>query len=231
MRGLPPPLAGVDLIEIIESMNMEKIACVVFDIGNVLIRWDPRNVYRRMGYTDAATSSIMAETGLGEINHRVLDVGAPFGATLAKLADRFPQHAEFILAFDTRWADMVGGAVDDSVVALRDLRRAGYPVYGLSNFSREKFDVVRVMFPFLDEFDHLVVSADVGMVKPDAEIFELLIERTGLEPARALFIDDSADNIAAAKRIGFDTVLFKQDETDLQAEFARRGVSDGKTPS
>ena len=209
---------------------MKPIDCVVFDIGNVLVRWDPHNLYRRMGYADAATQSIMAETGLPEVNHRQLDAGAPYGATIAGLADRFPQHAEFILAFDRRWTEMVDGALEPNVAVFKWLKQAGYPVHAISNFSREKFDIVRRLFPFLDEFDELVISADVGMVKPDREIFELLIERTNLEPAQSLFVDDSEENIAAAHRIGFDTVLFKHGETDLQAELARRGVGDRTKP-
>ena len=209
---------------------MAEIDCVVFDIGNVLIRWDPGNLYRRMGYSDATTGSIMAETGLPEINHRQLDIGVPYAATVAALADRFPQHAEFILAFDTRWAEMLDGALEQNVAVFRWLRQTGYPVHAISNFSREKFDVARRLFPFLDDFDELVISADVGLVKPDREIFDLLIERRDLKPARSLFIDDRDDNIAAARWIGFDTVLFKQGETDLFAELARRGVGNG-TPA
>jgi hypothetical protein len=90
---------------------VSQIDCVVFDIGNVLVRWDPRNLYRRMGYSDADTVSILAEIGLLEINHRVLDAGEPFTATLEALIERFPWHAEFIRAFDERWVELRGGAI------------------------------------------------------------------------------------------------------------------------
>jgi len=90
---------------------MKQIDCAVFDVGNVLVRWDPRNLYRRMGYSDANTVSILAEIGLLEINHRVLDVGEPFAATLKALIERFPRHAEFIRAFDERWVELLGGAI------------------------------------------------------------------------------------------------------------------------
>lgn len=208
-----------------EAVKLAQIESVIFDIGNVLIRWDPCNLYRRMGFEDAQTRAIMDETGLLEINHRKIDAGAPYEATIAALAARFPQHGEFIRAFDTRWSEMLDGAIAQSVAALKDLKSSGMPVYGLSNFNREKFDIARSLFSFLDLFDELVVSGDVGMVKPDREIYALLIARCDLEPGTALFIDDSAANITTARQIGFDTVLFDKDETDLRAELARRNVT------
>jgi HAD superfamily hydrolase (TIGR01509 family) len=204
---------------------VSEIDCVVFDIGNVLIRWDPRNLYRRMGYADATTSLIMSETGLLELNHRALDAGAPFAATIAELAVRFPQHAPFIRAFDTRWSEMLAGAIAPSVEILDNLKRSGFPVHAISNFSREKFDVTRNLFPFLNRFDELIVSGDIGMVKPDAEIFDLLIQRRKLDPRRTVFIDDSAPNIATARQLGFVTIHFSEDRTDLRAELVGLGLA------
>jgi FMN phosphatase YigB (HAD superfamily) len=203
---------------------VSAIDCVVFDIGNVLIRWDPRNLYRRMGYSDEQTAAIMSETGLAEINHRRLDAGAPYSATVAELAARFPAHAPFLLAFDTRWTEMLNGTIDSSVIALQAVKHAGIPVHAISNFSCEKFQVARLLFPFFDLFDERIISGEVGMVKPDPEIFELLIERRRLDPGRTLFIDDSADNIATALRLGFLTIHFREHETDLHGELARLGL-------
>ena len=107
---------------------MSQIDCVVFDIGNVLVRWDPRNLYRRMGYSDAETASILAEVGLPEINHRLLDAGGPFAATVGALAERFPRHAKFIRAFDERWVELLGGAIPATVAILKALKEAGVPV-------------------------------------------------------------------------------------------------------
>lgn len=199
------------------------IDSVVFDIGNVLIRWDPKNLYRQMGYSDARTDAIMVETRLPEINHSELDAGAPYGETCERLAANFPQHAEFILAFHTGWPQMLGGAITENVTIQAELRQAGMPVHAISNFSREKFEIARVEFPFLDHFDELVVSGDVGMVKPDAAIFKLLIERSGIAPARSIFIDDSAANIATAQELGFLTVHFAEGRTDLRRELKALG--------
>ena len=201
---------------------MGRIEAVVFDIGNVLISWNPCNLYRKMGFEDEQTRAILTETGLIEINHRQLDAGAPYRETIEALAAKFTQYSDFILAFDTRWTEMLAGAIEPSVAVFEDLKQRGVPVYGLSNFSRHKFDISRQLFPFLEHFDELVVSGDIGMVKPDLEIFEYLLEHCDLNPARALFIDDSHENVATAQRIGFDTVLFDQDRSDLQAELSRR---------
>jgi 2-haloacid dehalogenase len=203
---------------------MANIDCVVFDIGNVLIRWDPRNLYRRMGFSDAETALIMAETGLPELNHRLLDAGAPFAETIASLASRFPKHAEFILAFDRRWPEMLDGAIDPNVAVMRSLKATGTPVHAISNFSRAKFDIARGMYPFLDEFDELLISGDVGLTKPDPPIFELLVARRNLVPMRTVLIDDSAPNIETARRLGFATIRFMEHETDLERELQRMGV-------
>jgi len=200
------------------------INCVVFDIGNVLVRWDPRNLYRRMGYSDPETAAILTEIGLLEINHRVLDAGKPFPATLQLLVERFPRHAEFIRAFDIRWVESLGGAIPGSVAIFQRLKQAGVPVYALSNYNRQKFDIACELFPFLMTFDELVLSGDVGLVKPDAEIFELLIGRCGLDVGRTVFIDDSIANVATAARLGFATIHFNEKTTDLGVELLRLGL-------
>jgi 2-haloacid dehalogenase len=203
---------------------MSGINCVVFDIGNVLVRWDPRNLYRRMGYLDRETAAILTEIGLLEINHRVLDAGAQFSATLEPLVECFPRHAEFIRAFDLRWAESLGGTIDGSVAIFHRLKQAGVPVHALSNYNRQKFDIACELFPFLRTFDELVLSGDVGLVKPDAEIFELLISRCGLDVGRTVFIDDLIANVATAARLGFATIHFNENTTDLAAELLRHGL-------
>ena len=203
---------------------MRQIDCVAFDIGNVLVRWDPCNLYRRMGYPDAETTSILAEIGLLEINHRVLDAGGAFRPTLEALIARFPQQADFIRAFDARWIDLLGGAIDASVDIMQALKRRGVPIHAISNYNREKFDIARTLFPFLNDFDELVLSGDVGLVKPDAAIFKLLIRRRNLDVCRTVFIDDSADNVATADRLGFATIHFNETTTDLRAELLRLGL-------
>jgi 2-haloacid dehalogenase len=204
--------------------GVKQIDCVVFDIGNVLVRWDPRNLYRRMGYSDVETTSILAEIGLLEINHRVLDAGGSFTATMEALAERFPRHAEFIHAFDKRWLELLGGAIPATVAILRTLKMTGVPVHAISNYNREKFNMARALFPFFDAFDELILSGDVRMVKPDPGIFKLLIRRRNLDVRRTVFIDDSANNVATADQLGFATIHFNETTTDLRAELLSLGL-------
>lgn len=182
-----------------------QITTVIFDIGNVLIRWDPRHLYRRLGYSDGASDEVRAETGIDALNVE-FDRGLPIAAGLAALVARFPHHRDFILAWDSRWTDMVDGAIEPTVATLRTLKANGVPVYGLTNFSRTKYDVARRMFPFFDEMDDVVVSADHGLIKPDPALYRVLLDRHRLEPSRTVFIDDSAKNIAAAAGLGLSTV-------------------------
>jgi 2-haloacid dehalogenase len=112
-----------------------------------------------------------------------------------------------------------------SMEIMEKLKRAGVPVHAISNYNREKFDIARTLFPILNDFDELIFSGDVGIVKPDAEIFELLIRRRNLAVCRTVFIDDSAENVATAHRLGFATIHFKENTTDLRAELIRLGLA------
>lgn len=203
---------------------MPAIDCVVFDIGSVLIRWEPRSVFRDMGYADGDIDAMYAETGLLEINHRVLDAGGSFEEALGDLAGRFPHHAPVLQAFDARWTDMLDGAIDANVSVLGELRQQGTPVHAISNFNQHKFEVARGIFPFLDHFDYRVVSGHIGLVKPDRDIFEYWQENSGMDARRAVFIDDSAANIDAARQLGFHTVHFVDGVTDFRAELVQFGV-------
>jgi 2-haloacid dehalogenase len=207
-----------------ERKRTPRLDCVIWDVGNVLIRWEMHNLYRRRGMTDADIQAFLAETELPR--HNVgFDAGEPFASGCAALAERFPHYAGHLLAFDTQWVDALDGAIDASVTALGKLRAAGVPCHAITNFSRVKFDIARQMFPFLDGFDDIIVSADVRLVKPDAAIFQMLIERQRLDPARALFIDDSDKNIATAQRLGLQTHHFNERTSDLLAELTSFGLA------
>jgi 2-haloacid dehalogenase len=200
-----------------------SLDCVIWDVGNVLIRWEAHNLYRRRGMSAAAMEAFFAETGL--LQHNVgFDAGEPFAEGCAALAARFPHYAADLLAFDTHWVDALDDAIEHSVATLSRLQAARVPCYAITNFSRVKFDVARKMFPFLETFDDIVVSADVRMVKPDPAIFRLLIDRQRFDPSRAFFIDDSAKNIATAQRLGLRTHLYHEPTSDLTAELAQWGL-------
>jgi 2-haloacid dehalogenase len=203
-------------------MQGRQVDYVIWDIGNVLIRWDPYRLYRKHFPDDASIARFLDATRLLEMNV-MFDAGRPFADGLAELAARYPHYDPELQAFDSHWADTLDGAIAPSVDLLGKLRNAGVPVYAISNFSRAKFDVARDMFPFLDSFDDLVVSADVGLVKPDPAIFRLLLDRRAIEPGRAVFIDDNADNIATAGRLGLRTHHFSE-TSGLAADLGRLGL-------
>lgn len=202
---------------------MAAIDTVIFDIGNVLIRWDMYNLYRRLFDGDAAIAAFLDETGLAAENIK-FDAGTPFSQGTQALAARFPHHAEAILAFDQRWTDCLAGAIDDNVAVLSDLRRGGTTVHAITNFSAEKFPVACRLFPFLTSFDETIVSGLVKLIKPDPAIYRLLLARRNIDPARAVFIDDSTANIATAKALGLNTVHFV-DGVDLRQSLRGMGVS------
>ena len=206
---------------------MSTIDTVIFDIGNVLIRWEMHNLYRRLFADETAMRAFLDETRLAEVNHHQLDAGAQtFAEATGALAKRFPAYRDALLAFDTRWEDCLAGPIEANVAVLRDLKAAGVPTHAITNFSEEKFDVACRLFPFLTTFDETIVSGAVKLVKPDAAIFRVLFDRRGIDPARTVFIDDSAANIATAKALGLNTVHFVEATgIDLRRELVAMGVA------
>ena len=195
---------------------------VVFDLGGVLIDWDPRYAYRQMGGTEAEIEHFLEHVAVGEWN-RQMDHGKPFAVAIAERTRKFPEHAEWLEAWWSRWPDMLGGAIDGTVEIFRELRAAGTPVYALTNWSAETFPIAQERFDFLGEFDGLVVSGEVEMTKPDADIFEHLAATFDLDPADAVFIDDSLPNVETARRLGFHGVHFSGPDA-LRAELVRLGL-------
>jgi 2-haloacid dehalogenase len=195
---------------------------VVFDLGGVLIDWDPRRLYRKLLADEAAVEDFLATICTPEWNAEQ-DRGRPFADGVAELVERHPAHAAAITAYHERWTEMLGGEIPGTVAVLTELRAARVPLYALSNWSAETFRLTRERFAFLDWFDGLVVSGEEGVAKPDRRIFELLLERFGLMPAATLFVDDSAANVAAARGLGLDAVQFR-DAGGLRRELAARGL-------
>lgn len=205
------------------QIGTTKVNTVVFDIGNVLIRWDVHNLYRQMFTSDAAIKLFLDETGLIERNHE-FDRGELFADGLADLTERFPHHAAPLAAFDARWDDCLDGAVDGNVALLREFRSAGIPVHAITNFNQHKFRHAQTLFPFLTEFDETVVSGEERLIKPDPAIYRVLLQRRRLEASQCVFIDDSAANISTAQALGFKTIHFVEGQTDSRAAFRELGL-------
>ena len=195
---------------------------VVFDIGNVLLRWDRRNLFRKVFSDEARMERFLANAcSMDFVSHT--DVVADFSGAVAERAEAFPEYAEELKLFDARWIETLGGPIEENVALLKRLRAAGRPVHALSNFAAEKFALARARHPFLDEFDACVVSGHVGVAKPDPRIFEILFARARRRPSELLFIDDSIANVRASEAAGMAAIHYRPG-VDLESELLARGA-------
>ncbi len=188
---------------------MNAVHAVVFDLGGVLVDWNPRHLYRKLFSGDeAGMEHFLANICTPEWNEEQ-DAGRPFAEATAALQRRHPEYSDLIAAFWDRWEEMCPGPIDGGPDLLRDVKATGLPLYALSNFSAETFPRVRHRFEFLSAFDGIVISGAIGLKKPDPEIYRYLIGTYALEPASTLFIDDSLRNVEAARRVGLQALCFE----------------------
>ena len=179
---------------------------VVFDIGKVLLEWDPKGYYdRAMGHV--ARVRLFRDVPLEEMNLSI-DRGRPWHEAVEATAERYPRWRTDILSWRDNWHEMAGPLIPESVSLLRALRSKGIPCWALTNFGRETLAHAQTLWPELTEFDGMVVSGHERIVKPEPGIYEALERATQVPPGRILFTDDRADNIAAAEARGWQTHLF-----------------------
>ena len=196
-----------------------KPTVVVFDVGQVLIEWDPRHLYRELfdGYEDLMEDFLdRVCTPAWNLEQ---DRGRPWSEAIAQLSAEHPDCAELIRAYDDMWERMVPDAIPGTPEILAELKARGVPVYAITNFSADKFELTRKRFDFLNGFDGIVVSGQERLVKPDQAIYRLLMDRYGLEPNQCYFIDDTPNNVEAARSVGMSAHLF------LGAEALRRDLA------
>lgn len=174
---------------------------VIFDIGNVLVEWNPHAFYDRLAAPETR-ARLFAEVPLDAMNRNV-DRGAPLAASVEALADRHPAHADLIRQWHLGWAQMFAPVIQPSVRLLLALKSRGVPVFALTNFGRETFTLAEAMYPFLKLFDRRFVSGELGVLKPEPAIYAAVEAATGLAPDRLLFTDDNAENVAAAEARGW----------------------------
>jgi 2-haloacid dehalogenase len=182
------------------------IRAVVFDIGNVLIEWNPERFFDAL-LGPAARREMFASVDLHAMNEAI-DMGAPFRETIYAEADRHPRWRAAIRRWHDDWIEMASPAIPHSVRLLRALRRAGVPVFALTNFGVDSFAYARTQYDFLNEFDRFWVSGQIGVMKPDPQIYAHAEADCGLPPASLLFTDDRPENIAAASARGWHTHHF-----------------------
>jgi 2-haloacid dehalogenase len=181
---------------------------VVFDLGGVLIDWDPRHLYRKLfAGNEAAMEDFLATVCTHDWN-RYQDAGRSFAEGARLLKAEHPDKAELIDAYGARFDEMMAGPIPGSVEILAELRERGTPLYGLTNWSAETYPPALERFAFLQWFRGILVSGEVGVIKPDPRIFELLIERFAIDPESAVYIDDVEANVAAARPLRIHAVHF-----------------------
>ena len=194
-----------------------NIKAIVFDYGNVLLEWNPRLVYDRYFPNDPeGMESFLSEIRFMEWNAQQ-DKGRTFAEGVAVLSEEFPQYTDLIRAYHEHWVDSIGESVIGTVEILKQLKKAGYPLYGFSNWSAETFPYARAKYDFFDLFDDMVISGEVGFVKPEPEIYQILLKKIGRPANECLFIDDSLPNIQQANKMGFATIHF-QSPAQLEEE-------------
>ena len=198
------------------------IDAVVWDIGGVLLEWDPRRVYRERFATEAEMERFLAEV-TSPAWHAENDRGTRYGESCAALAARWPEHAELIWAWWECSEQMIGGPIHGSVAVLRELLAAGVPCFGLTNMEAETYPLRLARYDFLRELAGTVVSSAEGVIKPELEIFHRCLNRFGLVAQRTVFIDDSPRNVAAAQALGFVAIRFGS-AAQLRAELHALGL-------
>jgi 2-haloacid dehalogenase len=179
---------------------------VVFDIGNVLIEWQPERFYDRV-IGETARRAMFAQVDLHAMNDRI-DLGEGFASVVQDCARAYPDWSEAILLWHDRWLDMAAPVIADSVRLLRALRARGVPVFALTNFGVETFALARQHYDFLNEFDRSYVSGHLRMAKPGPAIYAHVEADSGIAPGRLIFADDRADNIAIAAARGWQVHQF-----------------------
>jgi 2-haloacid dehalogenase len=196
---------------------------VVFDLGGVLIDWDPRHLYRKLFAGDEAAMEHFLATVCTHEWNRGQDAGRTFADGARRLKTEHPDKAELIDAYCARFDEMMPGPIAGSVEILTELKALGSSLDCLTNFSAETYPPTFERFEFLRWFRGVLVSGEVGVIKPDPRIFELLLKRFAIDPQRAVYIDDVAVNVDAARPFGIHAIHFTT-PTTLRAELAKLGL-------
>ncbi len=198
------------------------LRAVVFDVGNVLVDWNVRAFYARHIADPARLDWFLAEvvTPAWHFQH---DAGRPFAETSAELIARFPAEADLIRLFGPRFNETITGPIAGMPELVGALAAAGVPIFGITNFSHEFWPPFRAAWPLFDQFADIIVSGEERLTKPDPAIYHLALRRFGLAPGEAIFIDDRADNVAAAAANGFVGHQFR-DVATLAGELRALGL-------
>lgn len=195
----------------------KSINAIIFDLGGVLIDWNPRYVYRQIFKTEEEVEWFLENITTLDWNENQ-DAGYPIQKATEELIAKHPEWEPQIKAYYGRWLEMLGDAIHDTVKIMHDIKQSGrYKLYALTNWSAETFPHALQRFEFFKWFDGIVVSGEEKMRKPSPEFYQRLLDRYNLEPEETLFIDDNLRNIKAAEKMGINVIHFQSPE-QLAAE-------------
>jgi 2-haloacid dehalogenase/putative hydrolase of the HAD superfamily len=182
-------------------------SAVLFDVGNVIVKWDPRTLYSKIFPDEKERDWFLNEVCTSEWHIRV-DSGLSFADNIAELKPRFPGYEDAISAWWDRWPEMFSGVIPQTVRAIAALHESNVPLFALTNMSKEAWPGVLKMDPAFDLFKDCIVSGVEGVKKPDRAIFDIVCRRAELDPPDFLFVDDHLPNIEAAQALGFHVHYF-----------------------
>ncbi len=180
---------------------------VIFDLGGVLIDWNPRYLYRKI-FADEAEMEFFLNQVCTPAWNAQMDLDKSFSDAADELKTSFPEYTTQIQIWYDRWDEMIGGPITGTVEILEEIKQTGYPLAALSNWSAETFPIAYKKYDFLSWFTPVVISGEVGLVKPDPKIFHLLLQEINRDPDDCIFIDDTQENIQIAQELGFEGILF-----------------------
>jgi 2-haloacid dehalogenase len=188
-------------------MEQPKITTVIFDLGGVLVDWNPEYLYAKI--FDEIKMKWFLRTICTQAWNIEQDAGRSFEKGCSLLAREYPEYSREIWMFFERWEEMLKGEISDTVMILKELSNLNkVTLYALTNWSAETFPIAKQRFEFLKLFKGIVVSGEENTRKPFSEIYEIILERYSLEPGHCLFIDDSRDNVSSAKSLGINALHF-----------------------
>lgn len=185
---------------------------IIFDFGNVLVEWHPERIFGEYFGDEAKAWWFLRHVADNDWRLRI-DAGESYHNCVNELQARHPDYAEAIALYHDRWFDMLTGEMPGMKEVIEQLKASGYGIYGLTNWSMETFPIAREHFPILQLIDRYVVSGAEGYVKPDARLFQILLDRYNLKAEECTFIDDNPDNVAAACRMGMRGIVFTNAES------------------
>jgi 2-haloacid dehalogenase len=203
-----------------------KISAIIFDLGGVLIDWNPAYVFDKMFDSEEKKKHFFEYICTPDWNEKQ-DAGRPIKEATEELLVKHPEWKEYIEAYYGRWREMLGGPIHDTVQIFKELKQSGkYKIYALTNWSAETFPIALELYDFLHWFDGRLVSGEEKMRKPFPEFYQLMLDRFKLKPSETLFIDDSVRNVKAAAEIGIHTIAF-QSPQQLKKELQKQGILEG----